>query len=158
MRKVALLIVVAAIMTLTSGCTVPDVGASGIGVDPLGNPVGYLRVCERHQHVDAAVVYTDGTDDTRGRWTAAVAITDVAIWPLTGPAQGWTTETALKPLITGTLYNLYGATTDNSASTAGVSFTAADLAAMKPGQVRYTPASSDVPVVVGETEFRTRHC
>lgn len=143
---------------LTSGCGAPMVGIAGIGVDQAGNPVGYLRVCDSDKHLDGATVHPDGSDDDYGSWKSNKAVTGVATWPLAGPAPGWTTETTPKPRTAGVLYDLYGWTTDNSASTAEVAFTAADLAGLQPGQVRYAPGDSDKYTVTSEEEFRTGPC
>jgi hypothetical protein len=145
------------LVMLTSGCTVPAVGWAGIGVDSTGRPIGYLRVCDKH--LDGATVYRDGSEDERGRWQAGTAVTDVAAWPLTGTAPGWTTQTAFRPPDAGETYLLYGWTTDNSSSAVDVSFTRDDLAALDPGQVRFPSADDPDTMVVGtEAEFRSREC
>ena len=60
-RTLAAAAVVAAALT-TGGCTVPAVGAVGIGVDANGDPVGFVQVCR--DHIDGATIYLS-TDDAR---------------------------------------------------------------------------------------------
>jgi hypothetical protein len=161
-RKLAAVSLVTALPFLLAGCTVPIVGLAGIGVDDKGAPVGYLQACR--DHLDAATVYTDGTDDDQGSWDASPAVTGFARWSLSDPGGGWTTKTALGQLKPGVKYILYGGTKDNTSSAAGVLFTKEGLVDLKPGQVLYPSGKAnaagpeDYSTVGSESEFRTSAC
>ena len=81
-------------IAVLSGCTVPVVGSTGIGVDQEGRPVGYLAVCE--ENIDGATLYyddpgassaEDGTVDA-GQWAADQSVTSASTWSLTEPHAG----------------------------------------------------------------------
>jgi hypothetical protein len=80
------------------------------------------------------------------------------------PGGTWKADHPLGKLKPRTTYDLYGWTTDNSSSAAAVSFTLEDLAAMKPGQVRYWAGNTTGDEMVGvysvasEEEFRRTAC
>ena len=148
-RRVLPVAVAAAAVLLTAGCTVPQVGDMGIGVDDKGNPVGYLQVC--HDHIDGATIYIDDAH-TFGSWSATPAVSGFSTWSPTDPSGVWKVDDPLHQLKPRTRYTMYGWTTDNSSSAASVDFTVGELAAMKPGQVR-TDAG-----VTTEDEFRHNAC
>lgn len=54
-RRTSLVIVTIVGVASLSGCTVPVVGTTGIGVDASGRLVGYLSICE--QHIDGVTLY-----------------------------------------------------------------------------------------------------
>ncbi|WP_022910249.1 hypothetical protein [Aestuariimicrobium kwangyangense] len=151
---------VVGLTSLLGGCNVRSVGLAGIGVDAHGSPVGYLQVCENH--VDGATLYVSDVDQT-GSWQASSPVTDFVRWSLSAPGPGWTIDRALGGLKPGVDYTFYGWTTDNTSSASGVTFTTADLARLKPGQVMYeggTNASTteDLTTISGEDEFRAIAC
>ncbi|MER6786720.1 hypothetical protein ABT330_19240 [Streptomyces sp. NPDC000658] len=143
-----------AALTSLTGCTVPIAGLTGVTVSEDGQPVGVLMVC--HDHIDGALLYTDGDgegtgadgsdeDATEGsesedvgRWSSSEPVTGFVSWPLTAGGGGWRVDepmpAALRPRQT---YHLFGGTDDSSWSTADVSFTPEQLAALAPGRVRY---------------------
>ncbi|WP_328483534.1 hypothetical protein OHS71_36215 [Streptomyces sp. NBC_00377] len=129
----------------SAGCTVPVAGATGITVTRDGRPVGVLMVC--HHHIDAAILYSPGPGDESedvGSWRRAEPATGYLTWPLHAGGEGWSVHRAMPTALEGQrTYVLYGTTEDNSWSTNSVSFTRADLAALTPGQVRYS--AGDVP-------------
>jgi hypothetical protein len=143
--------VAAAVVGLTSGCTVEARGVMGIGVGADGDPVAFLQVCS--DHIDGATAYVTDSDH-RGSWTADPAATGFATWSLLDGGDGWSVAEPFVAPEPGQVYSLYGWTRDNSSSATSVSFTAADLAGMKPGQVRY----NDVTVVTTVEEFRQHAC
>lgn len=147
-RTLAAAAVVAAALT-TGGCTVPEVGAVGIGVDANGDPVGFVQVCR--DHIDGATIYLSDSL-TFGEWSASPAVTGFSTWSLTDPQGGWKADDPLHTLKPRTTYSMYGLTTDNSSSAESVQFTVEQLAAMEPGQVR-TDAG-----VTSEDEFRKGTC
>jgi hypothetical protein len=159
MRRLLLMVLLAGATLLTSGCTVISVGQMGIGVDASGGPVAYLQVCSAH--VDGAMLYQ--SDKTLGQWKSSPPVTDFATWSLASPTGSWTTETPLADLVPGQGYIIYGWTTDNSASATYVEFDPADLATMRPGQVRYadhydTATDQEIWAVGTEAEFRKAAC
>jgi hypothetical protein len=124
-----------------AGCTVPVVGSTGVGLDSNGDLVGYLAVCE--QHIDGVTMYIDDQSGPLhegrnvGRWASSTPVTSAASWSLTGASRNWNTELAFSKLRPGQPYTMYGWTTDNSGSTADVTFTFEQLQTLKPGQVLY---------------------
>lgn len=149
MRRVLPVAVAAATVLLTAGCTVPQVGDVGIGVDDKGNPVGYLQVCQ--EHIDGTTIYIDDAH-TFGSWTASPPVSGFSTWSLKDPSGVWTAEDPLHKLKPRTTYTMDGWTTDNSSSASAVDFTVEQLAAMKPGQV-WTGAE-----VTTEDQFRQNAC
>lgn len=149
MWRVVPVAVAAAAVLVTAGCTVPQVGDVGIGVDDKGDPVGYLQVCQ--DHIDGTTIYIDDAH-TYGSWTASPAVTGPSTWSLKDPSGVWKAEDPLHKLKPRTTYTMYGWTTDSSSSAAAVDFTIEQLAAMKPGQV-WTGAE-----VVTEDKFRQTAC
>lgn len=139
-----------------TGCTVPRVGLTGIGVDSAGGLVAYLQVCR--DHVDGASVYTVAGDAELGAWRAPEPVTGFASWSLSAPSEGWTSSTALVPPAPRTRYSLFGWTTDNSSATTAVTFTAAQLASLRPGQVMFDVGSKQGPLVTDVATFRTQAC
>ena len=163
-----LLVTLLAIAAL-SGCTVPVVGSTGIGVDQEVRPVGYLAVCD--EHIDGATLYYEDTAATSaedrnvdvGDWAADAPITSFATWSLNGPQAGWTATLALVERQADRQYSLYGWTHDNTSSTGSVSFTGSRLRGMKPGQVLYQSgydekAEQDVYSTGSVREFQAFAC
>ncbi|MFH9722467.1 hypothetical protein ACH4M4_05830 [Streptomyces sp. NPDC017254] len=145
-----------------TGCTVPSAGATGISVTADGQPLGVIVVC--HDHIDGASLYPADDDpatrDTAGRWHRSEALTGFSTWPLTsdidGAGDGWTVEKPLGTLDPEQSYRMYGWTTDSSWASAPVGFTAADLAELKPGQVRYE--IGDEVSIASIEDFRETVC
>jgi hypothetical protein len=135
---IRLIAALGALFALT-GCTVPAVGLTGVGLASDGGIVGYLAVCE--EHIDGVTLYIDDqsglSGQDAGRWSSRVPITASANWSLSGTSQDWITELALQNLRPDQPYALYGWTRDDSSSTASVSFTLRDLQGLKPGQVLF---------------------
>lgn len=129
-----------ALFALT-GCTVPAVGLTGVGLASDGGVVGYLAVCE--EHIDGVTLYMDdrsgpwGDGQDAGRWASRVPVTASANWALSGTSPDWTTELALEDLRPDQPYVMYGWTRDDSSSTAPVNFTLKDLQGLKPGRVLF---------------------
>jgi len=125
-----------------SGCTVPVVGATGIGVDASGRPVGYLAVCQ--EHIDGATLYFDDPSkpiEQRsvdvGEWTADRPVTALAVWAMNDEDARWMSTGPLPALKPGRPYVMYGWTKDNSSSTTDVIFTVEQLQALERGKVLY---------------------
>lgn len=124
-----------------SSCTVPVGALAGIGVDVDGNLIGHLRVCD--ESIDGATLYYDissptataPTSDEVGRWEAQPPVETTAEWSLNAPEGGWAASKPLEALEPGREYTLYGWTKNNTVSASGVTFTLADVATLKPGQV-----------------------
>ncbi|MEU1187526.1 hypothetical protein [Streptomyces sp. NPDC005859] len=155
----------AAVLASLTGCTVPVAGGTGITVAEDGQPVGVLMVC--HHHIDAAILYTRGSGDESedvGSWRRTEPATGYVTWPLHTGGEGWSVDRAMPTALERQrTYVLYGATEDDSWSTADVSFTLADLAALTPGQVRYFAgdvrgADADGYATASIEEFRTDAC
>ncbi len=155
---------------LLSSCTVPVGALAGIGVDVDGNLIGHLRVCD--ESIDGATLYNDissptatvPTWDEVGRWEAQPPVETTAEWSLNAPEGGWAVSKPLEPLEPGRDYTLYGWTKNNTLSASGVTFTLADVAALKPGQVLHWSGRSggkpdrDVNEVSSRTDFEAKAC
>ncbi|MDN5797111.1 MAG: hypothetical protein L0H79_15325 [Intrasporangium sp.] len=155
---------------LLSSCTVPVAALAGIGVDVDGNLVGYVRVCD--ESIDGTTLYYDvssrgatvPTSVEVGRWEAQPPVEATAEWSLNAPEGGWTSSKPVEPLEPGREYTLYGWTKDNTVSASGVTFTLADVAALKPGQVLHWSGRSggkperDVNEVSSRTDFEAKAC
>ncbi|HEX8096332.1 hypothetical protein [Jatrophihabitans sp.] len=131
---------------------------AGIGVDAGGRIVGYLRVCSHH--VDGATLYHE-QEDHLGSWTAPNHVTDFTSWTLGSPPSGWKADPPLAGLLPATDYTLYGWTSDNSSSAAGVSFTLEKLSTLTPDHVMHwsgTNSGGDVYKVDSVEEFRRSAC
>lgn len=146
---------------VTTGCTVEARAIAGVGVGADGGPVGFLQVCS--DHIDAATVYQTDKDHL-GTWTVTPAATGFATWPLASGGNGWAVTEPFANLKAGQTYHLYGWTKDNTSSAVAVDFTVADLAAMKPGQVRYPAGRADssgthsFEVVTSVARFQQHAC
>jgi hypothetical protein len=144
---------------LATGCSVPAAGVVGVGLDELGRPVGYLRVC--HDHIDGTTLYHDDSEDL-GSWSASEPVTDFARWSLADPAPEWRQEQPLVKLTVNTRYTLYGGTDDNSWSAEAVDFSLADLGRLEPGQVLYWGGDPNGPrggnVVATQEQFKEDAC
>ncbi|MGN9796382.1 hypothetical protein ACTMTU_35615 [Streptomyces sp. OZ13] len=119
---------------------------TGISVTADGQPLGVMLVC--HGHIDSANLYTDGDkpsaeSKTVGTWSRSEPVTGFTTWPLGVGGEGWSLDKPLRSLDPDRTYTLYGATRDNSWSAAHISFTAEDLAALAPGQLRYLAGDRD---------------
>lgn len=163
-----LLLTLCAVAAL-SGCTVPVVGSTGIGLDEDGRPVGYLAVCD--EHIDGATLYYEDPSATSAEdssvdaanWTAVTPITSFSTWSLIEPQEGWTATLPLSELQEDREYSLFGWTHDSSSSTGSVTFTGARLRGMTPGQVLYHSgyderAEQDVYTTGSVREFQSFAC
>ncbi|MFD5256785.1 hypothetical protein ACFWM5_28625 [Streptomyces bobili] len=151
----------------SAGCTVPVAGITGVTVTEDGRPVGVLMVC--HDRIDGATLYEDGAQedrrDTVAAWSRTPPAEGLVTWPLTTGGGGWSVDDPMPAALEkGRTYSLYGWTSDNSWSTAHVTFTLADLAGLRPGRVRYF-AGDDAPGAdrdglwtASTEEFRTDAC
>lgn len=161
MRRALAVVVAGAAALLTAGCTVPSGAVVGIGVDAKGNPVGYLQVC--HDHIVGATIYIDDAH-TFGSWTTSPAAAGYTTWSLADPSSPWKADDPLHKRKARTTYAMYGWTNDNSSSAEAVEFTVEDLAAMKPGQVRYdagkttSDGMNGLYSVTSEDQFRQTVC
>ena len=166
-RHVFRLAVALGAVVALSGCTVPVVGAAGVGVDASGRPVGYLAVCS--EHIDGATLYFEDPRSVEdrsvevGEWTADRPVTSLASWPMGERAEGWTSRGPLPPLELGREYVMYGWTKDNSSSTGDVVFTVEQLRALEPGQVVYfdgfdEESQQDRYVTGSPGQFQTAAC
>jgi hypothetical protein len=136
-----------------ASCEPAETGVTGIGVDAKGGLVGYVQVCGGR--LDGATLYeTDGA--TLGEWKAPAPVKGFARWPL-GTGDAWTSTQRYKEPAAGNEYNLYGWTSDNSSSSAHVTFRLRDLRGVTPGVVVYGDASNGFKRVT-ESQFRRKAC
>ncbi|GLW69378.1 hypothetical protein Kpho02_16770 [Kitasatospora phosalacinea] len=163
LRRTALAAAALAVLAATSGCTVPVDAVAGIAVTEDGHLLGVVLVCGHR--IDAAVLHAgDGSDHEgrAGRWTARSAHgPGLTTWTLDAPAEGWDADGPVAPLVAGTTYTFYGATTDNSWASTAVSFTTADRDGLTPGNVRYDrigPGGDSSPRTVPIEEFEATAC
>ncbi|MEU2183936.1 hypothetical protein [Streptomyces thermolilacinus] len=133
-----------------AGCTVPSAGRAGVAMSQTGRPLGVVVMCQ--DHIDGTTLYL-GDDDASvsarhvARWEAEGPVTGFATWPLDAPPEEsspFKAPPSQPPrLENGVRYVPHGWTTDNSSAAAHVEFTLADLAVLKPGQVRYWVADTE---------------
>jgi hypothetical protein len=161
LRGVLGLTVAVATALVTTGCTVEARAVAGVGVGMDGEPVGFLQVCS--EHIDGATVYQTDQDHL-GTWTVKPAAKGFATWSFAVGGDGWTVTEPFATLKPGQTYHLYGWTKDNSSSADSVVFSPTDLAAMKPGQVRYwsgrsdASGNNDLEVVTSVAQFQQHAC
>ncbi|MFF3945017.1 hypothetical protein ACFYYN_09360 [Streptomyces sp. NPDC001902] len=150
--------------TLT-GCSPEGAGVTGIAVNEDGRPLGVMLVCQGH--IEGATLYDSDHADASadlGRWSRAKTATGFTVWSLESGGRGWRPEVPTAPFAPHRTYSLYGWTRDGSWSTAHVSFTAAQLASLEPGQVRWykgrgTPGTDrDGNATTSMGEFRAEGC
>jgi hypothetical protein len=169
MRKWMSVVLGGALLAGITGCSVRTSGITGISVDDAGHLTAVLAWCGRGP--DIVIVYHDPvgpeTNPAAGTTKDSNAVDAEYRPPALGgkgasfrfdaPSGGWTVVP--KPLIpvSGITYGVYGATHDNSSSTAHVGFEAGDVAKLKPGLVlvqRYDEKKQDaVDVVMSLREF-----
>jgi hypothetical protein len=163
-----------AVLGPLSGCTVAVAGVTGITVTEDGAPLGVMLVC--HDHIDGATLYDSGADsdydpdedepsepDDLGTWSRRKPATGFTVWSLRTGGRGWSADTPVAALDPHRTYSLYGWTHDNSWSTIDVTFTAAQLARLEPGQVRYYKGEGagtdrDGYATVSMDTFRSEGC
>ncbi|NAS20143.1 hypothetical protein GT755_00425 [Herbidospora sp. NEAU-GS84] len=153
MRRIFVLLVTAALLLGTSGCTVPTNGITGITLDAEGNLVVAFAWCGRAP--DGAIVHHDRTSigsaspappedpSTVGPsivdavYTAPDLQAEVTSFRLDAPDNGWRLERKLQDFDPAISYSVYGGTDDNSFSTVTVSFELGDVEELKrrPGTV-----------------------
>ena len=153
------LLVSAAAVAVMSGCTVPPVAVTGISIGPDGQPIGVLQGCS--QHIDGATVYQTDTDHL-GSWGIKPAATGFTTWSLLRGGTGWTVTEPLVAIKPDQTFTLYGWTKDNSSAAIPVDFTAADLVALRPAQVRVwsgkISSHGDVEATLSIEQFKKNAC
>jgi hypothetical protein len=148
---------------LLQGCSPAIVGVTGISVASDGTPVGVIQIC-RHS-LDEAVLYRQDKPDADsgvGDWAHDDPVTQFTSWPLNIGGNRWSPPEHPFIIEKNVHYRLYGASHDNSGSSVGVDFTPEDLAAMRPGQVRYfgydPKIKDDAYITVTVDSFRANAC
>jgi hypothetical protein len=174
MRPRLIVLLVCAI-TLTA-CSPATTAVMGVSVDAAGGLVGVVAVCSGHTDEARLTVwkmpaYTAPSSPapdtlTTGEWQTDRPATDVSQWSLTTGAP-WTTTQSIR-LVEGFTYELTGIgrgpnKVGNESRASGITFTLADVAALKPGQVRYAAGVDEksldsVPAVVNIQDFRATVC
>lgn len=155
-RTLAPLAVVCVAVATLSGCTPRQTAVMGVGVDDDGAPVAYVVACT--DSIDV-ISLTEPGKALLGEWGAPESITDAASVRLSEPGPGWTVLSGGAPALTpGITYELSGWEDSRDAVTAmEVEFTVADLAALRPGEVRRRSGVDDAGarsyVVESEQQF-----
>jgi hypothetical protein len=128
-----------------AGCTVPDGGATGVGVDAQGRPVIYIQMCKGH--IDGATLYRSDDDpakeQTLGQWEVSPAVDGFSQFILRAPTNGWRATRQLAQRDPATEYTMFGGSKDNSFASTHLDFSQNSLADLKPGEVRYPDFDSD---------------
>lgn len=165
MQRLRIPLVIAATGLLLTGCTVPQAGLAGVGIDSDHNLVGYLHIC--HDHIDGATLFYDvgSTEETShtvdaGAWQAASPVAGTVTWSLSEPGDGWTVITPLEDLVPEREYSLIGWSADNSWSAGAVTFTIAEVERLKPGQVLHWSAqdNGEFNEISSLSEFESHAC
>ena len=150
-----------------AGCGVPLGSAVGIGVTASGEPVGYVLVCQGT--VDTAMLRDAKTEDRYSGWTASsLGPGSFTSFTLSKPGDGWQPGDPLfAGLKVGTRYVFRASGGQNGHSNDEWSSTyvyldAKQVAALKPGQVRYWAGSTvdgkDLFETVTIDEFKAKGC
>ncbi len=134
-----------------AGCTSRVTGLAGVSVSADGNLVIELASCGRHAPAQVVVyhsvqdldqrVLTDMEFDITGGYARGGVATLTSI-DTGAPADGWHLVQGTAQLDPTVDYSAFGTTGNNGYSTRQVRFTATDLAALQPGQVRYEAPDS----------------
>ena len=149
------------VATTLGGCTPRQTAVMGVGVDDDGSPVAYVVACR--DSIDT-VALTEPGKALLGEWGAPDPVTGTAAVRLRGGSPGWTVFSGGAPDLTpGVTYELSGWEDSRDAVTAvEVEFTAEDLAALRPGDVRRRsgtdPAGDRRYVVETEKQFAENAC
>lgn len=144
-----------------AGCTPRQTAVMGVGVADDGSPVAYVVACR--DSIDF-VSLTQPGKALLGEWGAPEPVTGMASVRLQDGAPGWTALGDAAPVLaTGVTYELSGWEDSRDAVTAlEVEFTAADLAGLRPGEVRRRAGvdayGERAYVVEGEDEFAANAC
>lgn len=120
-----------------SGCTVPAKGATGISVNDNGDLMVEIVWCAGYAP-DLAILWTDdgGNEKLIAEFTPTGEQAGTsASFPIEKPGGSWKASPAEPTLEPATTYRIYGATNDNSSSTAGVTFSVADRDKLTPDRV-----------------------
>ena len=159
MRSVGRLLATGTVVLACSqltGCTVPIGAVTGLFVATDGSPGIVVAVCTGH--IDGAVLFEDDADPETlaiAEWDHDGGVTDFATWPLAGDTD-WKIDRPFPALDPTRRYSLYAATQDDTNSGTYVTFNAADLTTLQPGQVRYELAGT--PQTTSEADFRSHAC
>jgi hypothetical protein len=149
-------------LLLTTGCSAEVTGLAGVSVDERGNPIAVAVACTGR--FDGAIledVSNLAAITTAKKWSFSAARTTrwniVQSPTATNPKPGGTL--ALNPEVR---YNLTASSKDQQTRSLDVTFMVADLARLRPGQVRYfkenQSAGTGEYVVVDATEFESLAC
>lgn len=144
------------VVLTTAACSPGENAVVGVTADKDGRPVGVVAVCSGQ--INSASMWAGSTDEstpgmTRAvEWTPDQPVTDVGIWSVT-TGQPWTAQ-GTPTLATGVTYQIGasdvtfrdGDTTGISSYARAVEFTLADIAALEPGQVRWSGGVDEVTV------------
>ncbi|MFB7517617.1 hypothetical protein [Streptomyces sp. NPDC056144] len=173
-RRALLTAAVLPLVPTLAGCSVPPAGFTGVSVTADGKPLIVALAC--HDGIDQVLLYPDpeaadpdaeaADPDAEAAvepeytdvWNAAEPVGGFTSFPLTDPAggNGWTPDETPRALKPEQLYEVYGATTDNSWMTLHHSFTLADLKELTPDQVAYT--DDDKVRTTTVADFRAHAC
>jgi hypothetical protein len=146
------------------GCTVPLAGEVAVGLSSAGAPAVAIAICDHH--IDGVSIAPDGDDDAPKlaelHFEPALAA-GVSQWSLVSDGTGHSGELST-PLDVSAISRTtkllpWGWTDDDSYSLDGPTFTASDLAALKPGQfIAYKGESSAVTVIPDIAQWATQVC
>lgn len=161
-RAVAIALGLGALM----GCTVPSAGRTGVSVSESGRPIAVFVLC--HDHIDGATLSIDGegTEEPRSiaHWEPDEPVTGFAAWALDALDGAEQHGSPRRPKRNKSVtYHVHGWTNDDSWATTGVDFTRAQLAELKPGQIRYWTGDREGTDKYGHRtgtleQFRTAAC
>ncbi|WP_431683402.1 hypothetical protein [Kitasatospora sp. KL5] len=133
---------------------------TAVGVGPDGGPVGVVMVCQG-QITTAHLRPYDAQDGREpfGSWQRSRPLRGYDSWPLATGDADWTVTRPMAPL--GETRLDFRAWSGNDWTSTSIGFSTADLAALKPGEVRYTEIDRngrEIPRTVTVEEFRAKAC
>ncbi|MEU4094067.1 hypothetical protein [Streptomyces sp. NPDC026673] len=164
-RRVVLAVLGAAGLGLLSGCVAATTGVMGITVTGDGKPLGVMLVCDGR--VERVTLHDADKEISKrvhlAAWSRGKPVGGFSVWSLESGGKGWSVHKPMADLEPGRTYTLYGWTGDPDSTTDGVDFTLAQLAQLRPGQVRYykgegAGADRNGYATVSTGEFRSEAC
>ncbi|MFB7290518.1 hypothetical protein [Actinacidiphila glaucinigra] len=165
-RRVVLAVLGTAGLGLLSGCGPAITGVMGITVTEDGKPLAVMLVCDGQ--VERVTLHDADRGPSRksrlAAWNRGRPATGFSVWSLESGGRGWSVDKPMPPLEPGRGYTLHGWTGDPESTTSGVDFTAAQLAGLRPGQVRWfrgegmPGADRGGFATAGVGEFRAEAC
>lgn len=151
-------------LLLTTGCSAEVVGLAGVSVDERGDPIAVVVACTGTYdvaHLEDVSNLDATTFNIVRDWSFSAA--RMMRWNIVeSPAATHAKPGGALELKPGVPYQLTAFSRDEQTTSGSVTFTAADLAGLRPGQVRYfkenQSGGTGNHVVADATKFESLAC